>query len=60
MALAALRLFPSFRAYVKSFKICPPVPLAATMVMSVIVVTVNRTLWQRLYRLAATRFKLET
>jgi ABC-type anion transport system duplicated permease subunit len=30
------------------------------MVMSVIVVTVNRTLWQKLYRLAATRFKLET
>jgi NitT/TauT family transport system permease protein len=37
-----------------------PVLLAATMVMSVVVVTVNRTLWQRLYRLAATRFKLET
>jgi NitT/TauT family transport system permease protein len=37
-----------------------PVLLAATMVMSVIVVTVNRSLWQRLYRLAATRFKLET
>jgi len=37
-----------------------PVLLAATMVMSAIVVTVNRTLWQRLYRLAATRFKLET
>ncbi len=32
----------------------------ATMVMSVIVVTVNRTLWQKLYRLAATRYKLET
>jgi len=37
-----------------------PVLLAATMVMSVIVVAMNRTLWQRLYRLAATRFKLET
>jgi NitT/TauT family transport system permease protein len=37
-----------------------PVLLAATLVMSAIVVTVNRTLWQRLYRLAATRFKLET
>jgi NitT/TauT family transport system permease protein len=37
-----------------------PVLLAATIVMSLIVVTVNRTLWQRLYRLAATRFKLET
>ena len=37
-----------------------PVLLAATLVMSVIVVTVNRTLWQRLYRLAATRYKLET
>jgi NitT/TauT family transport system permease protein len=37
-----------------------PVLLAATVIMSLIVVTVNRTLWQRLYRLAATRFKLET
>jgi NitT/TauT family transport system permease protein len=37
-----------------------PVLLAATIIMSLIVVTVNRTLWQRLYRLAATRFKLET
>jgi NitT/TauT family transport system permease protein len=37
-----------------------PVLLAATVVMSAIVVTVNRTLWQKLYRLAATRFKLET
>jgi NitT/TauT family transport system permease protein len=37
-----------------------PVLRAATIMMSIIVVTVNRTLWQRLYRLAATRFKLET
>ena len=37
-----------------------PVLLAATLVMSVIVVTVNRTLWQRLYRLSSTRYKLET
>ena len=37
-----------------------PVLLAATLVMSLIVVTVNRTVWQRLYRLAATRYKLET
>ncbi|HLJ24524.1 MAG TPA: ABC transporter permease subunit [Candidatus Acidoferrales bacterium] len=37
-----------------------PVLLAATIVMSLIVVTVNRTLWQRLYVLAATRYKLET
>ncbi len=37
-----------------------PVLLAATIVMSIIVVTVNRTVWQRFYRLAATRFKLET
>jgi NitT/TauT family transport system permease protein len=36
-----------------------PVLLAATLVMSVIVVTVNRTVWQRLYRLAATRYKLD-
>jgi NitT/TauT family transport system permease protein len=37
-----------------------PVLLAATLVMSVIVVTVNRTLWHRLYRLAATRYKLDS
>jgi NitT/TauT family transport system permease protein len=37
-----------------------PVLLAATMVMSLIVVTMNRTLWQRLYKLAATHYKLET
>jgi NitT/TauT family transport system permease protein len=37
-----------------------PVLLAATLVMSVIVVSVNRTLWQRLYQLAATRYKLDT
>jgi ABC-type anion transport system duplicated permease subunit len=34
--------------------------LAATMIMVLIVVTMNRTLWQRLYHLAATRYKLET
>jgi len=37
-----------------------PVLLAATLVMSLIVVTMNRTLWQKLYRLSATRYKLET
>jgi NitT/TauT family transport system permease protein len=37
-----------------------PLLLGATVVMSLIVVTMNRMLWQRLYRLAATRFKLET
>jgi ABC-type anion transport system duplicated permease subunit len=37
-----------------------PVLRAATILMSLIVVTMNRTLWQRLYRLAATRYKLET
>jgi len=34
--------------------------LAATIVMATIVVTVNRTLWRPLYRLAETRFKLES
>jgi NitT/TauT family transport system permease protein len=34
--------------------------LAATIVMAVMVVTVNRLVWRRLYRLAETRFKLET
>jgi NitT/TauT family transport system permease protein len=33
--------------------------MAATLVMAVIVVTINRLLWRRLYGLAATRFKLE-
>jgi NitT/TauT family transport system permease protein len=34
--------------------------LAATLIMASIVVFINRTLWRRLYRLASTRFKLET
>ena len=33
--------------------------MAATLVMAIIVVTINRLLWRRLYALAATRFKLE-
>jgi NitT/TauT family transport system permease protein len=37
-----------------------PVLLGATMMMSLILVTMNRTLWQRLDRLAGTRHKLET
>jgi len=34
--------------------------IAATIAMAATVVTVNRLLWRRLYRLAETRFKLET
>ena len=34
--------------------------IAATVLMAVMVVTINRLLWRRLYALAATRFKLET
>lgn len=34
--------------------------LAATLMMAVIVVVINRLLWKPLYRLAETRFKLET
>jgi NitT/TauT family transport system permease protein len=34
--------------------------LAATLLMAVIVVVMNRLVWRRLYRLAETRFKLET
>jgi len=34
--------------------------LAATLIMATIVVLINRLLWRRLYRLAASRFKLET
>ena len=33
--------------------------LAATVLMAIIVVSINRLLWRRLYGLAATRFKLE-
>ncbi len=34
--------------------------LAATMMMAATVVTINRLVWRRLYRLAETRFRLET
>jgi NitT/TauT family transport system permease protein len=36
-----------------------PVLLAATFVISAMVVTINRLVWRRLYALASTRFKLE-
>ena len=34
--------------------------LAATLIMATVVVLINRLLWRRLYRLASSRFKLET
>src|SRR5216683_850268 len=34
--------------------------LAATILMAIIVVVVNRAVWKRLYQLAGTRYKLET
>ena len=34
--------------------------LASTLLMATIVVLINRLIWRRLYRLASTRFKLET
>ena len=34
--------------------------LAATLIMATVVVLVNRLLWRRLYRLASSRFKLES
>jgi NitT/TauT family transport system permease protein len=37
-----------------------PVLLVATMLMAAIVLTINRLVWRRLYRLASTRFKLES
>lgn len=37
-----------------------PVLLVATMLMAIIVLTVNRLVWRRLYAVASTRFKLET
>jgi NitT/TauT family transport system permease protein len=33
---------------------------ASTIFMAATVVTINRTLWRRMYKLASTRFKLET
>ena len=36
-----------------------PVLLAATIVISLMVVTINRLVWRRLYGLASTRFKME-
>jgi NitT/TauT family transport system permease protein len=37
-----------------------PLLLSATIVMAGMVVTINRLVWRRMYRLAETRFKLET
>jgi ABC-type anion transport system duplicated permease subunit len=34
--------------------------LAATLIMASVVVLINRLFWRRLYRLASSRFKLET
>jgi NitT/TauT family transport system permease protein len=34
--------------------------LGATLIMATIVVLINRVLWRRMYRLASSRFKLET
>jgi NitT/TauT family transport system permease protein len=34
--------------------------LASTLIMATIVVLMNRLVWRRLYRLASSRFKLET
>jgi NitT/TauT family transport system permease protein len=34
--------------------------LASTVIMTTIVALMNRLVWHRLYRLASTRFKLET
>jgi NitT/TauT family transport system permease protein len=39
---------------------CFDMLLASTLVMATIVVLINRLLWRRLYRLASSRFKLET
>jgi NitT/TauT family transport system permease protein len=36
-----------------------PLLLAATVLMAIMVVTMNRLLWRRLYAMASTRFKLE-
>lgn len=34
--------------------------LASTLIMAVVVVLINRVVWRRMYRLASTRYKLET
>jgi NitT/TauT family transport system permease protein len=37
-----------------------PILLLATIMISLLVVTMNRLVWRRLYRLAETRYKLES
>jgi NitT/TauT family transport system permease protein len=37
-----------------------PVLLVATMLMALIVLTINRLVWRRLYRLASTKYRLES
>jgi NitT/TauT family transport system permease protein len=37
-----------------------PVLLVATMLMALIVLTINRLVWRRLYTLASTKFRLES
>jgi NitT/TauT family transport system permease protein len=34
--------------------------LASTLIMATVVVLINRLLWRRLYRVASTRYRLET
>jgi NitT/TauT family transport system permease protein len=34
--------------------------LAATLIMATVVVLINRLVWRKLYRLACSRFKLES
>jgi NitT/TauT family transport system permease protein len=34
--------------------------LASTVVMALVVVTINRSVWRRMYRLAAQRYTLDT
>jgi len=36
-----------------------PILLAATIIMALMVVTINRLVWRPLYRLAETKYKLE-
>jgi NitT/TauT family transport system permease protein len=37
-----------------------PILLVATMLMALIVLTINRLVWRRLYRLASTKYRLES
>ena len=45
-------------AVTAAFALFIPTLLAATLIMATMVVSINRLVWRKLYRLAETRYKL--